>query len=244
MIFFAMPIQKRNSKERKILSDQFSKIQGLVVRSAKQGDCNRILKIATENGDIDAIVYTCAKPKSPLIFLNEPFIYADFELKKGKGDLPQISSANLIKNFYNIRLSIEKVEIAAEICRIVEKTIVPNEDFPLPFVLNTLHILESADDQKSQIILPFFTLRLLNELGFPIDISINDQTSSRTSTPYMACAIRDPQSVRSTTEESSLFTHIQSSPISRLYNAHLAPETLSELTLFAKSTLENIISLK
>jgi len=220
----SIPKNHLKIKELENLSDQFSKIKGLVIRSAKQGDYNRILKIATENGDIDAIVYTCARPKSPLIFLNEPFIYADFELKKGKGDLPQISSANLIKNFYNIRLSIEKVEIAAEICRIVEKTIVPNEDFPLPFVLNTLHILEQASEEKSQIILPLFTLRLLCELGFPIDTQ--NQYYSIFNIQY------------------SIFTHIQNAPIPRLYNAHLTPETLSALALFAKSTLENLISIK
>ena len=185
----------------------YQKIQGLIIRSSKQGDYNKILKIATSKGQIDAICYNAARTKSTLNFLNEPFVYADFELKKGKGDLLQIHSAELIKNFYNLRFSLEKVEIAAEICQIIEKTIFQNEDFPLNLVLNTLHILEEASEEKTKLILPLFTLRYLSELGFP----------------------------QNTNDE--LITHIQTANLNKLYNIKLTPEALSQLSSFAQKCL-------
>jgi len=188
---------------------ELHKLAGLIIRSSRQGDYNRILLIATANGRSDAICYNCLRPKSANHFLNEPFIYAEFQLKKGKGKLLEVASANLIKNFYNLRFSLEKVEVATEICQIIEKTIFPNESFPLPLVLNTLAILEQANEEKTKLILPLFTLRYLKEIG------MEQET------------------------ENELITHIQTSELSKLYNIKLSPETLSELFSYSKKCLES-----
>ena len=200
----------------------FQKIRGLVVRSTRQGDCNRILKIATSGGLIEAICYGAARPKSSLAFLNEPFIYAEFELKCGKGDLLQVGSAGLIKNFYNLRFSLEKVEIAAEICRIIEKTILPAESFPLPLALNTLAILEQADEEKTKLILPLFTLRYLSDIGFPAQLTVD--------------------SLQSTVISTELIAHIHNSNLNKLFNIKIDSEILSDLSFFAKSHAKEIFT--
>jgi len=189
---------------------QFTTITGLIIRVIPQSDSNKILKIATENGAISAICYNCSKTKSQLVFLNEPFVFAEFQLKSGKGELLHINSANLIKNFYNLRLSLEKLEVAAEICRIIEKTIFENEPFPLSFVLNTFSILENAIEEKTKIILPLFTLRYLKEIGF------HDET------------------------DNEIINFAQNAPLNKLYNVEIQSNTLKSLIKYTQTALKKI----
>ena len=189
---------------------QFITISGLVIRSRKQGDSNKILKIASVDGLYSALCYNCNNPKSQLLFLNEPFVFAEFQFKKSKGDGLHIHSATLLKNFYNLRFSLEKIKVASEICQIIEKTIFENIHFPLNFVLNTLAILENADEEKIKLILPFFTLRYLKEIGF------------------------------SQETDNELINHIQFSKINRLYNIQISKNTLNQLAKYAKNALSQI----
>jgi DNA repair protein RecO len=159
------------------------------------------------------MAYGSRRVKSPLIAAANSFCYAEFTLKKSKGNLPAVDSADVIDSFYDLRLSLEKLELACEICRIAENTSFENIDStaPLQFLLNTLHIIQIKPDSELQKISAFFRLRYYALLGFEIE----------------------PESLIISEHALSALDHIYASPTSRLYNAQISPQILNELHTLA-----------
>jgi len=64
--------------------------------------------------------------------------------------------------------------------------------------------------EKTKLILPFFTLRYLKEIGFPMD------------------------------DDNEIINHIQGAEINRLYNARIPKSALAQLAQYAQTALKLI----
>ena len=99
------------------------------------------------------------------------FCYSELELSN-KGNLYYISNANVKNNFYNIRLSVEKLSLATyvnEICANVSEFLEGDNEY-FRFVLNTLYFIEHAEGETEtnelKKLKAIFELRSASFAGF------------------------------------------------------------------------------
>jgi DNA repair protein RecO len=221
---------------------------------AKQGESNKILTLLTPNGRMSVILYRAhgsAKNKTELSAVAQPFCYADFQLQYGakhissEDSLMHVRDADIIENFYNLRLSIEKLEIATQICRLAERTSMPNTDCtaPLRLLLNTLHIIENVvpnppDTTQLTLIEAIFRLRYMCEIGYMFDPA-SFAAQNKNILPPGGTNEPEPAEKTQTGGASErgmqdALTHIVSCPISRLYNVKSSPATTLSLSRLAE----------
>ncbi|GHV17574.1 hypothetical protein FACS189425_04120 [Clostridia bacterium] len=188
-------------------------MQGLILRLSKQGDHNKILTILTPNGLVSAIGFGARRAKSPLMAVAQPFCYADFQLKKSRGDLLAIGSADILETFFDLRLSIEKLALASDLCKLVAKTTMENTDCEdsLKLLLNTLYIIQRKETLP--LIQTFFKIRYMSIIGY---------------NPIFA-----PSLMPRADATIAALAHITECPLSRLYNAKVSPAILAELAQVA-----------
>lgn len=142
-------------------------VQGIVLSARDIGKSNKVLNILTkEHGMIEAFANGCKNSKSRLISVAQPLSYASFILEK-KGNNYTVSSADLIKVFYNIRDNVDKLSLSFYISEITAYMAPKNEsgEVVLRLFLNVLHILEH-DIKNYDLIKAMYELRLMSISGY------------------------------------------------------------------------------
>ncbi len=92
--------------------------------------------------------------------------FADFVIYKGVSSY-NINSCDPIEIFYNVRLDIDKLKYASEVCKIASDVTDENQSSYkiLQLVLNTVYMI-SESEKDLDFILSVFKLRLLSIIGF------------------------------------------------------------------------------
>ena len=140
-------------------------IKGLLIKETKFNEQDKIVTLLTTQGQIQAVVHGARSARSKNLAAMQPFCYSEVTLAKGRGALRSVKESSVINNFYNLRLDVEKVALAAYIAEVLQHS-AEGEDTEsiLRLALNTLYILEKSDDVAK--IKAVFELRLCVHLGF------------------------------------------------------------------------------
>lgn len=126
-----------------------TKTNGLILKANKLGDNDCLYTILTEDmKKVTALSRGIRSLKHKDFSALQLFCYSELELSN-KGNLYYISNANIKNNFYNIRLSVEKLSLATyvnEICANVSEFLEGDNEY-FRFVLNTLYFIEHAEGE-------------------------------------------------------------------------------------------------
>jgi len=139
--------------------------EGLIIKSTKYGEGSRMLTILTPQGKVEAAANGANSLRSRLFACSQLFCYSKIVLKKGKGTLPYTSSCDVVENFYGIRNDVLRVSLGVYFCELLGIVAVGEDtERELRFALNTLHMLEKAEDYT--YLKPLFEMRLMALAGF------------------------------------------------------------------------------
>lgn len=148
------------------------KTQGLVLKQRNIGENDRIITILSkELGIIEAAANGVKRIKSKLAGATQTLCYSEFCLYKGK-QLYSINSAETIHSFYDLRLDVEKLSLAAYFCDLTGFLSPTGEGSwaSLRLLLNTLALLEK--NKRSPVLLKsIYELRILSMAGFMPDLT-------------------------------------------------------------------------
>lgn len=97
------------------------KTEGIILRRTNYAEADRILNIITPVGKVAAIAKGVRKPKSKLAGGVEMFCLSELVVHRGKGELGIITSARMKKQNGEIVKDLERMEIAAEMLKKIDK---------------------------------------------------------------------------------------------------------------------------
>ena len=120
------------------------KIKGIVVKNTKVGENGRMLTLLSDEfGKISVWGRGLGGSKHPCRNACMPFCYSEFIINK-KGDFYSLSSASLIRSFYGLSESLEKLSLANYFCQLSESVIYDSISAQggIRLLLNSLHYLE------------------------------------------------------------------------------------------------------
>ena len=142
------------------------KTAGIVLRQRRLGEADKIITLFTPNlGKIDAVAKGVRRPRSKLAGHVEPLTYTSFMLARGR-DLDIVTQAQTIEAFATLREDLERTGRALYAAELVDRfTPERQENFQVfRLFLETLRRL--ATEERLDITLRFFEMRLLGYLGY------------------------------------------------------------------------------
>ena len=158
--------------------------QGIVLRTWKLGESDRIIVIITqENGKVRAVAKGVRKTRSKFGGRLEPTSHVALQLFRGKGDLGIVTQAETIDRFQNIRLNPDLFSEASSMLEVIDH-VAPDESPDPNRYKMLLGALRTLDKKNSPLLVPAFFLKLLDheglapELGFCIKCSDRDNLTA------------------------------------------------------------------
>jgi DNA repair protein RecO (recombination protein O) len=146
--------------------------QGIVIRTWKLGESDRIIVIITEdNGKVRAVAKGVRKTRSKFGGRLEPTSHVALQLFRGKGDLGIVTQAETIDRFQNIRSDPDLFSDASSMLEVVDH-VAPDESPDPNRYKMLLGALRTLDEKNPPLLVPAFFLKLLDheglapELGF------------------------------------------------------------------------------
>lgn len=146
----------------------YTKVSGVVLLSNKVGDNDAILTVFTDSlGVIKISAKGIKSLKNKSMAGAGVFSYSEFVLRKGRGELYYLVSAELKMSFYSLSANIERLAFATYIADITSYAYSENEPEPrvLPLILNTFYLLANSNGELMKI-KSVYELKLLSYLGF------------------------------------------------------------------------------
>jgi DNA repair protein RecO (recombination protein O) len=150
----------------------YIKTEAIVLRKVFYNDSDAILTLFSRKlGKISVYARGVRKPRTMISSVAHPFIYGEFVLR-GKPDIYNISSAEIINSNYAIREDLKKLSYASyflELCRhSIHEGMINNRLFNL-----TVEILKKMDGELSDIdkIKLAYEIKLLNYSGLKPEVS-------------------------------------------------------------------------
>ena len=148
------------------------KVKGVVIRETAYSDNDKIITLLTDSlGKISCMAKGAKKTNSPILASSQYLVYSEFVLYKGTS-FYYINSADVINTFYDLRIDLDKLNVAFELTKILQTTTDENQDTSdvLKLFLNTLYVIEKLN-KDLDLTKSIFKVKLLNLLGFyqPID---------------------------------------------------------------------------
>lgn len=144
------------------------KTKGIVTKIVNYSDTDKILTvISAELGKIQVFCKGAKKAKGAVLASSEFLAYSEFVLFEGRNDMYNMSSAEIIEVFYELRIDFDKLSYASTIAQIMNDVSVEDETCykKLQLFLNTLYTL-SKSEKSPEFVYAVFQIRLLGLLGF------------------------------------------------------------------------------
>lgn len=139
---------------------------GVVIRERHIGENDKFVDILTEkNGVIEVSVKGVKKLNSTNAAATQLYTYSNFCIKK-QNDRYYLNSSEQIKNFYGIRMDIDKLSLACYFSEVITYA-VPSEESNgeiLRLLLNTLYYLSNSS-RDNAMLKSVFELRFVCEIG-------------------------------------------------------------------------------
>lgn len=155
------------------------KTKGIVISENNMGDFDKMVTILTPTGKIGCAAKGARRQKSLLMAGTQYLCFADFLLYKGTNSY-RINSCDTIEMFYNIRIDLDKLNIAAQITKIINDVTYENQNTYkiLQLLLNTIYLI-SETDKNLDFILSVFKIRLSCLLGFTPQVNCCTNCNSK-----------------------------------------------------------------
>ena len=142
------------------------KDEGIVLRTIKLGEADRIVTIFTRHlGKVRAVAKGVRKTKSRFGGRLEPFTRVNLMAYQGRSGLDTITSVDVIEAFSELRKDLDGLTTAAVLSEVVEK-ITPDREQALPTYQLLVHGMRALDDGRGSTLVPAFLIKLLAESGF------------------------------------------------------------------------------
>jgi DNA repair protein RecO (recombination protein O) len=146
------------------------KTEGIVLRSMRYGEADRILHLFTPNsGRLSAIAKGVRKARSRFGGRLEPFFRLDLVLYEGRSDLLTVTSAATLEGFRRLREHGAALDVAARCCDAVDRMFDPGDPHPGVYHLlaKELALLDADPARHATLANALaFRLKLLLAAGF------------------------------------------------------------------------------
>ena len=140
--------------------------EAIIIKKTKLGEADRILTLYTPHlGKIQAVAKGVRRPRSKLAGHLELLTHSQVSLARGR-NLDTITGSQTINSFLPLKTDLELTAHALYTIELVDQfTADQIENYPLfQLLLETMHRLCQAGD--NELVLRFFELHLLNEVGY------------------------------------------------------------------------------
>jgi DNA repair protein RecO (recombination protein O) len=140
--------------------------QGIVLRTYKLGEADRIVTFCTDTrGKVRAVAKGVRKTKSRIGARLEPTSHVSLLMYEGRGDLDVVSQAESIETFRSLREDLDRLTHASSLLEAVDLiSIEENEDIRLYEMLSGA--LRQLNKQDSALLVPAFYWKLLAHEGY------------------------------------------------------------------------------
>lgn len=140
--------------------------EGIVLRTIKLGEADRILTIFTrDNGKVRAVAKGVRKTKSRFGGRLEPFTRVELLVYRGRGELDTITGADIVDANTGVHRNFESLASATVMAEFVEK-ITPDREEASSIYYLLQSGLESLGRDLGPTVLPAFMVKLLSVTGF------------------------------------------------------------------------------
>jgi DNA repair protein RecO (recombination protein O) len=141
------------------------KDEGIVLRTIKLGEADRILTLFTrQNGKVRAVAKGVRKTKSRFGGRLEPFTRVDLVVYRGR-NLDTVTGAHILEPFKEIRNDYARLTAAAALVELVEK-ITPERERSFPVYALLLAGLQALGRDGTSTVVPAFYVKLLSLSGY------------------------------------------------------------------------------
>jgi DNA repair protein RecO (recombination protein O) len=140
--------------------------RGIVLRTIKLGEADRIVSIVTEHrGKVRAVAKGVRKTKSKFGARLEPMMHVSLQLYEGRGELDIVTQAETIDAFRSVREDLDRLTQATALLEAVDHLVQEKEENPrlLQMLLGALRTLDAG---PAPLVVPSFFWKLLAQEGF------------------------------------------------------------------------------
>src|SRR4051794_35794983 len=140
--------------------------RGVVLRTIKLGEADRIITIATEGrGKGRAVAKGVRKTKSRFGARLEPLTHLSLQLYETRGDLDIVTQVETIESFRAVREVLDRLTQASALLEAIDHVVQEGEENPrlLQMLLGALRTLEAG---PAPLVVPAFFWKLLAQEGF------------------------------------------------------------------------------
>lgn len=143
------------------------KTKGIILRTHKLGEADRIITILTSNyGKVGAVAKGVRKTKSKFGSRLEPFTHVDLVLYKGR-NLDIVTQAEIVDSFSEIRESFDRITYGSAMLDLVNKVAVEGErDVALYNLLLKSLKVNSQAKKNFRLLLIAFDIKLMAVSGY------------------------------------------------------------------------------
>ena len=144
------------------------KEQGVVLRSAKLGEADKIVTVMTQGaGKVRAVAKGIRKTTSRFGARLEPFTHVSLMLYRGRGSLDTVSQAEIVSPFLGIRADLDRIAAGETMVETVDKVAEEHERNVRLFLLllTGMRALDTAPADPAAVT-ESFLLKLLSLSGF------------------------------------------------------------------------------
>ncbi|MCA1834389.1 MAG: DNA repair protein RecO [Actinomycetota bacterium] len=142
------------------------KEQGIVLRTMKLGEADRIVTLLTQgSGKVRAVAKGVRKTRSKFGARLDPFTHVDLLLYKGR-DLDIVTQAEIITSFREIRDSYDRFAAGETILEAIDRVAQEHERSVRTFMLLLGALRQLAQTDEPPVVVDAFLLRLVALAGF------------------------------------------------------------------------------
>lgn len=147
------------------MSSRIYTTSGLILKTKDYKETSKLVTLLSPNrGRISALAKGVNKPKSKMRGIIQPFVHGEFQLYAGKS-LHTITQGKVNQYFSFIRKDLDAMYKGAYILEVLEKVSIEEKNESLfSLGVSSLHLLEIL--KNSNVVLPFFQVNILKNLGF------------------------------------------------------------------------------
>ena len=218
------------------------------------GDFDKMVTILTPNGKIGCAAKGARRPKSLLMAGTQFFCFGEYLIFKGNNSY-NINSCDTIELFYNLRMDLDKLNYAVELCKIVDNVTYENQNTYkiLQLLLNTLYVI-SETEKNLELIASVFRIRLLCLLGFMPKIDKCSNCGENENIAFFSieddgfkcaeCGRVDKSAISMCATTVDAIRYIIMSPAKKVFSFDLPEESLREISLISKIYLKEKLELQ